>query len=728
MMSDAMRTHFPAVLLLALALSSTALADEPMCGSSPELDLRLRALHERTSKLPLLRAAGSGMTVRDGAFYVQADERIAYGGNALDLEGQSLVFEPRGNGYALDRQSLRYAAPAGEPLVDFEPKSGSPWHYVARDLPFAFPVFGRTVTRVYLSAFNGIHLDPPVEEGSTQFDALDAAARPIAVLSPLMITNRKPRQLAYPRVWVDDTADRVTITWRSTAGDTFGYDVQAELHRDGRVVFSYASIRNMKWGAPVIAPGISAATARRTLTAADDAAGDVSPTFGAVGTMLDVRRAELFRVAETDLFGVRMKLGASVDLSKIAEGQTLRYGATIEDVVAVLDVTRAGWSVGTWFGSRLVPNGAAGRVSGDTIEIYGIQPPEWGGYPQSLRAFSGTTAPSRNADSVSTVVTFDAPQRRTGNDLSAVAEGGELALPIAEAFVLPVFDPYAVWERLQPAYALSDDDVDAVAMYQTFYNDIIFYAGAYATVGNPKVDGIAPASPWYGPGVRRTTGLLHMNQLTYNYNAAAETASKVILHEFGHRWLYFFSILEGGSVSRVLNPVSAHPAAYVHTPAAFPVYGEGESSVMGGAVFTQQGDGSYVAHAANMGYSWTDLYLMGLAAQQEVAPWFYLANTTLPREYWPPEGAVVTGDKREVKLSQLISIHGPRDPSAAVSQRAFKVLFVLVTEPGREPTDAEVAKLNEWRALLERNFSLATGGRGRVETTWVRPARRRGVR
>ena len=713
--------------VLLLAFATIAWGQQPMCGASAEQEEAIRALHARTSKLALPRAS-SVATVRDGAFYMQADERIAFGGRPFDLGGQSLVFSPRGAGFAVERQPLRYVAPSGDALHDFESRAGSPWHYVAHDLPFPFLVFGRSVTRVYLSAFNGIHLDPPGEERAMVFGALHAAARPDALLSPLMITAGKPRHLAYPRLWVSQTTNLVRITWRSTAGSTFGYDVQAELHRDGRVVFSYASMRNMQWGAPVISPGVSASTPRRMLSGLDDGAGDVSSTFGSLIAVLDIRRAELFRVDDSDLFGVRLLLGGALDLSKLTAGQILRYSATFGDAGFIrIEVTRDGWTVAS-NGGIPVPNGAEARLLGDTIEMYGLQPPSWDGEGQFFRAFTTTVAPNRTADTVSTIVPFDAPQRRTAIDFSALAQGAEVRPPFAEPFVLPEFDPFEVWSRLQPAFALSDDDIDAVAMYQTFHTDILFYAGAYAIRGNPRVDGIAPTSPLFGRSVPRETGLLHMNQLTYNYNAAEETASKVMLHEFGHRWLYAFRIREGGAVTASLNPLSAHPAAYVDTRSAFPVYGAGESSVMGGGTFTQQGDGSYLARAANMGFSWHELYLMGLAAPEEVQPWFYLAGTSLPSEYWPADGSVVTGEKREVELDQIVAVHGPRNPPAAISQRAFRVLFVLVTEAGRGPTDAEVAKLNEWRALLERNFLLATGGRGRVETEWVRGPRRRGVR
>jgi hypothetical protein len=334
----------------------------------------------------------------------------------------------------------------------------------------------------------------------------------------------------------------------------------------------------------------------------------------------------------------------------------------------------------------------------------------------------------RTTDSSVLSIPYTPAPRPVASDLSAVAQNTQLNVPIAEPFLLGAFDPHRAWDLVQSSYGLSNWDYDGVAMYQTYFTDMIFYAGAYATGGNPQVDGIAQFSPGYGSHATRAPTLLHMNQLTYNYSAAEQTASKVMLHEFGHRWLYFFTIAENGGAARSLNPVSAHPAAYVHTPAAFAVYGSDESSVMGGAYFTPQPDGSHRAHAANMGYSWTDLYLMGLAATEEVPPWFYLAGTNLPREYWPQEGAVAYGEKREVQVGQITAVHGARIPSMALSQRQFRMAFVLVTEDGVAATDAEVTKLNEWRTLLERNFALATGGRGRLITTFVRPGKRRATR
>lgn len=151
---------------------------------------------------------------------------------------------------------------------------------------------------------------------------------------------------------------------------------------------------------------------------------------------------------------------------------------------------------------------------------------------------------------------------------------------------------------------------------------------------------------------------------------------------------------------------------------------------MGGAYFTSLQNGMYEARAKNAGFSWTDLYLMGLASPTEVEPWFYLANTAppLPVAYWPEDGAIVSGQIRPVNVNQIIDAHGARQPDASLSQKRFRVLFVLVTEHGGPPSAEEVAQMHEWRAILERDFHLATGGRARVDTGGVVSPRQRAVR
>ncbi len=725
-----MRTPRIQAFSLLFLLAGMALAEQPMCGTSAENDARLRAMRERR-RLRFEAHASPAATLRDGAIYLQADESLVAGYRPFDLDGVSLVFEPRGpSSFAMRRESLRYVEPSSAPIADFHENNATPF-YVTRDLGFTFPIFGRSITRVHLSAFNAIHFDDPVRQGATQFDDLEAAVHRGAVLSPLMITAGKPRYLAYPQVFVEERPDALIVTWRSSAGAEFGYDVQAELRSDGMVTYSYRTVHRMRWGAPVVSAGFDPESATRTsLGTYTDVIGETGSTVPAnLRPMLDVTSVDVSRLSGSDLFSVRVKLAAAIAKTSIPSGQTLQYAVTVDGQTAFVDVDRSSTRVTSFTSTSSAADGASARVAGDVVEVFGIQHDANGDSSQFIRVSTFYRPTSGVVDQANFGIPFTVAPRRVASDLSDVGPDATLTLPIVEPFVLGSFDPMEVFERVQAQFALSDYDIDAVAMYQTFFTDIIFFAGAYATRGNAQVNGIALPSN-AGTNRPRAPTLLHLNQLTYNYSSAPTTASKVMLHELGHRWLYFISIDENGQTSRVLNPLSAHPAAYVHTPSVYRVYEEGESSVMGGGSFTQEPDGRYRARALNHGYSWTDLYLMGLAAREEVQPWFYLAGTdpALPQAYWPEDGVVVSGEKRSVAVDQIIAVHGQRDPSVALSQKRFRVVFVLVTEEGKEPTEAEVAKINEWRALLQRNFAIATGGRAWVDTRFVRLGKRRGVR
>jgi hypothetical protein len=695
-----------------------------LCGTSPANDEHIRQIHERTHAriASLSEDPSRAATLRDGAFYLPTDPTITADYRPFDLQNQSLVFTPAGNdAFTMKRTVLQYTEPTGAALRDFQTAEA---HSVAHDLPFAVSLFGRSVSRIYVSAFNAITTDAPPIEGQTHFDSAEAAVHRSPVLSPLMITAGKPRQLDYPRVWIHDTDDAVIVTWRSSTKAPFGYDLQAKIAKDGKVTYSYRDVTAMRWGTPVLAAGFDPAQAQRTpLRGVTDLENDVPNSIPAtVRPMLDVRKVDTDRLGDSDIYSVRITLNAPIDRTQLAEGEILSYTATVAAENATVEIGRDTTRVISFSSLRYADDGAAANVDGAVIEFYNVQRFDHE-VSARVRTYYGTN--HIVGDNTTLSIPFTVAPHTVARDLSTVAEDTPLALPIAEPFVLGTLDPVRVWDVVRTSYGVNTYDWDAIAIYQSFFTDLIWYAGAYATRGNAQVDGIAPRSQGIDPDNPRAPTLLHMNQLGYNYSAEVPRAGQVMLHEFGHRWLYHFQIAEEHGKTYALNPVSSHPAAYVHTPSAFPVYGENESSVMGGGYFTPQTDGSYKAHAANFGYSWTDLYLMGLASPDEVPTWFYLAGTDLPLEYWPSEGAVANGVRKDVEVGQIIAAHGPRIPSVALSQKQFRVLFVLVTEEGTEATEAEVAKVNEWRALMERNFALATGGRGRLVTTFVRAGKRR---
>ncbi|HYR28116.1 MAG TPA: hypothetical protein VEU30_06590, partial [Thermoanaerobaculia bacterium] len=411
--------------LLSLLITAAALADEPMCGVSPEHEARLRERHAaNVARGPRIAANATATvpTMREGAFYLPADETLAVGGNTFDLAGRSLVFEPRGNAaFATRREPLRYQDP-GTLLHDFAPRTGSPWHYVTYDLTqFTFPIFGRSVTRLYLTAFNEIELGEPVEESTALFDHLEAAVHRNPVLSPLVITNRKPRFLAYPQLFVRETPDALFVTWKSVDGSTFGYDMQAELRRDGTVVYSYKSMREMKWGTPLLSPGFDPSggtTSRRKLFEGPQPAG-VPASLGALGPMLDIVNVEVARMNESDVLAVRITLAAPVDQAKLAEGQTVRYGVIVSSQTTYLDMTRTATTVYPFGGIAASVNGQTANISGNTIEFYLLQVPANVTRPQ-MRVFTNLR-PSTAVDGWTFTPTLDVAPRSTGGiDLASL--------------------------------------------------------------------------------------------------------------------------------------------------------------------------------------------------------------------------------------------------------------------------------------------------------------------
>jgi hypothetical protein len=211
-----------------------------------------------------------------------------------------------------------------------------------------------------------------------------------------------------------------------------------------------------------------------------------------------------------------------------------------------------------------------------------------------------------------------------------------------------------------------------------------------------------------------------MNRLYLHRADDDEYSLRVLGHELGHRWLYHFQIDENGVPTRSLNPVSAHPAAFVHTPAAFPVFRvQRESSTMGGGYFTNDGNTFRTQQVWNTGYSWTDLYLMGLATPDEVEPWFYISesNPPLAEEYYPPQNTTVSGRRVDVSVQQIISAMGERKPAAEFSQRRFRTLFVLLETAEGAASAAQVAKVGAFARNFESYMDRATGGRASTMAT-----------
>ena len=113
------------------------------------------------------------------------------------------------------------------------------------------------------------------------------------------------------------------------------------------------------------------------------------------------------------------------------------------------------------------------------------------------------------------------------------------------------------------------------------------------------------------------------------------------------------------------------------------------------------------------GYSWHELYLMGLAGPDEVDDWWYIRdpNPPLPGAYWAPNDMVVTGEQVPVTLDQLIAVEGPRYPAYPDTIQHFLTPFVLVVRPGAF-TPEEIEQAGALCDVWKTRFAEATDFRG----------------
>ena len=677
---------------LIVSLLTAPAAAQTICGTSPETQRRVEELHRRTrARVASLTSGEQPPSTRfeGDVFFVRADALTAPNDDPADLEGITLSIARRNaSTFAVTKSALQYDEEIGPLYATFG--RGVVTKELA--LPFAFPFGAASYTNATLSVARGVHFTKAVVPQANP-DALALALGSDPMLAPLFDYIGSPG--GAPNVYVKTSAQAVTITWRRADANAMTYDVQAVLFASGDLRFAYRVVRHIAWGGVVVRSGDRTWLAQSApLASLTDGRGEVDPLYGAERGMLDMTGVDFARVAGTSLLEVRIHLAAPIDRNVLREGAS--YLVFIGDSLNRFELFV--------YKDRLVyGNGVdspAARIEGSDVVLY---------VPEESLPLQSRTAKVwiyTNAFSVAdqieaTVNLGSAPAESLETDFSALTSI-ETARPLVESYRLATVNVAGVWERLQNDFGYRNDEIDAVAIYSDFPSDILLSPfGAFATLANPGADGISQFSSAANP---RTPTLMYMNAL---FAFGGESAAQILLHELGHRWLYYFEIDEAGERSHAHNPRGYHPAQWVHTPGAF----RADASPMGGTNFRDNGDGTFSTpnDTAHMAYSWHELYLMGLARTEEVQPWYYLTGTPFGDEYFPPPGQTVGAKRVDVNVQQIVGAMGERRPSFETSQKEFRVLFVVIER-------AQPAAVPPFRLQLEEAFAQATGARGRVVT------------
>ncbi len=694
---------------------------------------------------------------------MELDEGALGKASLFDLVGRTLHFTPQGSRSHVESSALEWDSDFGPELAGSEVTLHQ----------FAFPFSGQRWNSFHIGTTGSIRFGTIEHEGNPfrggpgdggvsigRFDPLGEAAGTIIDSAPAICVFFKPRMSGTH--YVKELPDRVVITWDLT--EPFGNiqdftwfktvnRFQAVLHKDGSIEMSYKEL------------------------AAKDAIVGVYPTLAGpekplinltaephpeLPAHLDVRSLKLAIVD-----GVLLRATFETRGPVLAEGDKAIDGIVYRLLFDAQNKPTTGtdrpaltWTVlglARYVRSpRYVAFGPGvlrrAKVAGNTISVEGILPPTLRGVEQvSISAEVATGGNPQPVERLSPRVVkltgirdpevhFSSLGRNDGPFALVYESFHYLSLPRPQDLSCTVikalgdkFDFLAYYSDFridnQEAGTPSDGpkagnvqgtgegqhDMEAYCSQGRFQWEFVqpVYVGADQMQERPP-DG-APVG-----NDRDITFYTHQLEESspdhkiraYNY------AMSQIGHEMGHRWSAFASAKVNGEAI-VLGPV--HWARGLQAPVAFPYQRPTEASAMGGGVWQDNFDGTYTQldddyYVPATGYSYLDLYMMGLISPAEVPDFFILRNL-VPAGKDANGHPIFKADRTKVTIQDVIAAEGPRLPDVDHSQRNFNTGIVLVVEHGQVPSHGLVDRATGIRQSWIDYWWTTTGHRASMTAT-----------
>lgn len=683
--------------------------------------------------------------------------------NLFDLAGRTLRITPEHSGYRVETGALQWDSDFGSELAGADvtlhqftfPFSGQHWNsfHVGRtgSLRFGTPESDDRPSG---------HDDGGVSIG--RFDPLAEAAGALIDSAPAICVFFKPR-MSGPH-YVKELADRIVITWDLT--EPFGNiqdftwfktvnRFQAVLYRDGSIAMSYKELA-AKDAIVGVYPVLSGAQKSLATISAEP-----HPELPA---HLDVRNLKL-SVTEGVLLKITFETRGPVlpvgdpGLDGITYRVLFNAHGPLPASAAAAHPTFAWEVLGiAWHGhpSRYVALGPGVlrkvQATGNSITLQGILPASLHGSDR-VAVYAEISAPGSSGKPVERLsprdvqlsgvrnpeVHFSSLRRKDRPFAIAYESFHYLALPRAQDLSCTVikelgdkFDFLAYYSDFridnQEAGTPSDGpkagnvlgtgenqhDLESYCSQGRFQWE--FVQPVY--IGSNQMQEQPPEGAPVG-GDRDITFYSHQlaesspdrKMLPYNY------AMSQIGHEMGHRWSAFASAKVNGETIP-LGPV--HWARGLQAPVAFPYQRPIEASAMGGGVWQDNFDGTFTQldddyYAPATGYSYLDLYMMGMISAAEVPDFFILKNLV-------PVGKDANGhpifkaDRTKVTIQDVIAAEGPRLPDVDHSQRKFNTGIVVVVEDGKSPSPELIERANAIRLRWIDYFERTTGHRASMTT------------
>jgi hypothetical protein len=688
----------------------------------------------------------------------------------FDLGQRTLRFSPESAGYRVENLPLRWETDFGTALTGRQvrlqnftfPFSSKTWN------SFSVGVTGS----IRFSAANspsadGAGLGPRGDEGGVsigRFDPLTEGATTLINTDPAICVFFKPRMSG--NRYIKEFEDRVIVTWDVTEpwGNIQDFTwtktinrFQAVLHKDGTIEMAYQQLA-AKDAIIGIYPLVSGGTEKLLATLK----GKKNPS---VAAHLDIQNLKLSVVD-----GLFLKVTFETTGSILPEGDPALSGvayrvyfdshsppapsgdAASADAVWTIrgfaPRNRANASKSRYFAfgpgaSRLV------TTSGNTISIQGILPPALRGAKQF--AVSADSAASGSDEPVARIsagpVELSGIRDPEVHLSSLKPQDGPFSL-LYEAFhyySLPnprdltcsvikslgdKFDFLAYYSDFrvdnQEAGTPSDGPLGAVGGAVTGIGATQSGLASYCTQGRFQWQFIQPVyagsnQAQEGPPEDAPVGT--DRDITFYQKQLVEIsqdgrmppymyAISQIAHEMGHRWAAFVSAKVGGETIP-LGPT--HWARGLQARVAFPYRRPTEASIMGGGVWQDNFDGTYTQldddyYVPATGWSYLDLYLMGLISPAEV-PDFFILRDLVSAGKDANRHPIFKAARTKVTIQDVIAGEGERSPAVDKSQRQFNTGMVMVVQHGAKPSNELIERTTGIRKQWIEYFSITTGRR-----------------
>ncbi|HET6181283.1 MAG TPA: hypothetical protein VFE61_30475 [Candidatus Sulfotelmatobacter sp.] len=703
------------------------------------------------------------VTTQGDLVVLELDDAALGKANLSDLVGRTLHFSPDGPRYRVESGALQWDADFGSELKGTD--------VTLREL--VFPFSGQRWDSFHVGTTGSIRFGEPAQQNDPfangridggvsigRFDPLAEAAGALIDSAPAICVFFKPRTSG-PH-YVKELPDRVVITWDLT--EPFGNiqdftwfktvnRFQAVLHRDGSIDMSYKELaaKDAIVGVYPVLNGPEKPMARIT-----------AESHPELPAHLDVRDIKL---AVVD--GVLLKVTFETRGPVLAEGDAAIDGIiyrilfdTHQPVAAANAHTHSGisWTVRGFARrgrSRYVAfgPGASHRVkaTGNSVVIEGVLPQELREAAQVTVSAEVATRENREAvERLSPQAVRLTCTRNPEVHLSSLTRRDGPFPVVYESFhYLSLPRPQDLSCTVIKALG---DKFDFLAYYSDFRIDNqeagtpsdgpkggnVLGTGenqhdlaSYCTQGRfqwgyvqPVYVGSNQMQEWPPEGApigsdHDITAYTHQLEESspdrkirpYNY------AMSQLGHEMGHRWSAFLSAKVNGETIQ-LGPV--HWDRGLQAPVAFPYQRPVEASAMGGSVWQDNFDGTYTQldddyYVPATGYSYLDLYLMGLISPNEVPDFFILKNL-VPAGKDTNGHPIFKADRTKVTIQNVIAAEGPRVPDVDHSQRNFNTGIVLVVEHGHSPSHDLSERSHEIRQSWSDYWATTTGHRASMTT------------